>query len=389
MSRQKVKKGMNWSQEMADKAAREHKYIKIGPKSGTLYLSGAPKRWEDPEYRNLLYIPYPLRIVGQPQNINKLFNMMQLNENQRQMYLNTAYTSNNYNTSKKQQFERELEELNAYKEANKRAKKNTKFTLDDLDQLVGSLKNAEKQKRASKGKKTKRGKRKVKGKRSPKEVTRRGKNLSDRLVSLMNENQRLPSNKKAKVLDVSKMNPETMTGIKKIDAVGPTSKKVGVQGVPIVSSVPEYYSMALRNVKDVVPNYKDFIEAYNQQYREKQEGNQPKIIESPNPTQNITNIAASPQQRTQAFPPVQQISPPQQTFQQLPPQNFRRSPVQRLSPTRNNQQNFRQFSPTRSPTRRSPTIAQLPSPNSNVNTNAMSNIPGFQTIGSPSSPTMN
>ena len=243
---QVVSKGMRWSQEQANKAAQEHKYIKVGAKPGHLLLSGGPARWKKPETAGDVYVS-SLRVAGNPATIRQLFIGLGVPAADIDRHLAAAYTAQNYQAGLKAQYDGEVAAYKQWKQQRDVQKKATggpTVTLDQLQYFVDHLQGAAP---VAAARATGAGSPRATG--SPR-VTR-VKALAERLAD---------ANAKGKVLDVSKMNVAKGTGIKMINRPGPNSKKVGVAGLSIVSSDPAMYAHAVRQLG---AQYEPYVNQYN------------------------------------------------------------------------------------------------------------------------------
>ena len=231
-----VSKGMKWSNDAAVKALQNHTYIKVGDKSGHLLLSGAPGRWKKVETSTDVYVP-SLRVAGNPALIRQMFIALGYAAGDVDARLAEAYNSQNYQTSKKAQFDAETAAYKSFKDQKDAVKVATggpTVTLADLEYLVAELGKATTVARAATSPRA--------AAASPRGAGRgvgRVQPLAKRLAEAV---------AKGKVLDVSKMDAAKGTGIKMIAHPGQNSKKVGVDGLAIVSSVPATYAAAVRQL---------------------------------------------------------------------------------------------------------------------------------------------
>ena len=238
-----VSKGMRWSPEASQKALQNHQYIKIGPKQGFLLLSGAPGRWKKPETAGDVYVP-SLRVAGNPAVIRQVFIGLNYSANDIAQHLALAYTSGNYATTMKANFDAEVAAYKAFKgqkDATKAATGGPDVTLDDLQYFVEELGKATTVARTT-------------------AVSPRGA-TSPRAGRVQPLLKRLAdARSKGKVLDVSKMDRVKGTGIKMIVRPGPNSKKIGAVGLDIVSSDPGLFAIAVRQLG---AQYEHYIAQYN------------------------------------------------------------------------------------------------------------------------------
>ena len=108
-----VSKGMRWSPESVPKAAEGHYYTKVGEKSGSLTLSGAPNYWK--KFPNVMYCP-DIRVAGTSEAISSVMTSAGYSAADIQQALSNCYSSSNYQDSKKAAFDAEL---SAYQEFQK------------------------------------------------------------------------------------------------------------------------------------------------------------------------------------------------------------------------------------------------------------------------------
>lgn len=244
-TQQKQVKHTKWSENLYKKAKERHNYIKVGSKRGNLYLSGAERRWKEEQYYNIIYSP-DFRVVGSIDNIKNLLKSLGKTDVEIMNYVNKSYSKENHKTYMKESYEKELEELNNYKNKVKLDKTNVvyKFTLDDLDFLTNNLKQAVSDTKLLNSTVNKLPKRKG---------GRKVRTLKQRIEDLAPQ----------KVLDVSNMDPKTMTGIRVINKPGNNSKKFGSDKIPVVSSNLENYKFALENIEGLSYSVPDLLLEYN------------------------------------------------------------------------------------------------------------------------------
>lgn len=255
-----VSKGMKWSQKAADTAAQQHQYIKIGDKPGHLYITGAATRWTKPEHAADVYVP-SLRVAGNPNTIRSLFLSMGVPAATIDSHLQRAFTAQNYKVSPfKESFDAEVRAYNEWRkshDAQKKAQAGEGVTLNQLQYFVDQLAAAS---ASAVARTTAAGSPKAGA--SPGRATRVG-DLATRIET---------ARQKGKVLDVTKMDPVRETGIKMIAPPGPNSKKIGVEGLPIVSSDAAMYAQAVGKLGD---KYRGYIQRYNEKL------NQGKVLAPP------------------------------------------------------------------------------------------------------------
>src|SRR5680860_1078584 len=134
---QVVSKGMRWSADAAAKAKENHQYIKVGPKSGFLLLSGAPARWKKPETSGEIYVP-SLRVAGQPAAIRQLFLSLGVPANVVEQHLAASYNAGNFEAAMGANFNAETDAYYGFKKQRDLVKGATgpTVTLDDLSYFV-------------------------------------------------------------------------------------------------------------------------------------------------------------------------------------------------------------------------------------------------------------
>ena len=245
---QVVSKGLRWDQQMADKAAASHQYIKIGQKPGHLLLSGAPGRWKKADTAMDIYIP-ALRIAGNPAVIRQAFGGTPEALNNINQYLNQGYTAANYRTTMKQAFDAEVARYKGWKQQRDAIKKATggpSVNLSQLSYFVEQLQVASTVARTTGSPRATAAATGSPGRSS------RVRALADKLADASAKN---------KVLDVSNVDLVKGTRIRTIVRPGPQAKKkLGVPGLDIVSSDPARYAHVVRQLG---PQYEPYIERYN------------------------------------------------------------------------------------------------------------------------------
>ena len=243
---QVVAKGTKWSPKAMEAAAQAHQYIKIGDKPGHLLLSGAPGRWKKAVHSGDVYVP-SLRVAGNPAAIRQLFLALGNDANTVDQHLARSYSAANYQSpGYSAAFDAEVAAYKAWKEgkdAQKKVAGGAGVSLAQLQYFVDNLPAATTVARTTAAGSPRAG---ASPGRAP-----RVQNLASRLAE---------AQKKGKVLDVSKMDVAKGTGIKMINPPGANSKKIGVQGLAIVSSDPALFAHAVRQLGG---NADQWIAAYN------------------------------------------------------------------------------------------------------------------------------
>ena len=231
-----VAKGPKWTVDTPQKAADRHKYVKAEG-GGELLLSGAQKRWADPQHAGDVYVP-KLRLVGTPAQVITLLRGYGIQDAQIQGWIDEAYTAQNYQTVFRDRFLQEIAVYEQYKKAKELTKKGPVVTLADVTTIFEAIKGG-----VTIGKPT-----------TVKTPTGRG-GRSETLL------QRLTKLEAGKVIDVSNMK-DNGTGAKTIKKPGGASKKRGVEGLNIVSSDFNNYKRA---VEMLGAGYERYIALYQQQ----------------------------------------------------------------------------------------------------------------------------
>lgn len=121
------KKSFRWSYENALKYHRSHKFISIGPnKNVNLLMSGAPRIWS--KDKTVIY-SLTHRIAGTPELISSELKNEGLDNNKIQEIINNAISMDNYQTTKKDEYLKEINDLKDLKEKII----GTKHTTDNLN----------------------------------------------------------------------------------------------------------------------------------------------------------------------------------------------------------------------------------------------------------------
>ena len=111
-----VEIGLRWSTESAEKHSATNSFIRVGgEKASTRFLSGARRSWSNPNpEENLTVFVLPLRISGTPEHIKEALKLAQppYTEEEINEFLSDAIDKDNYQTTKKEEYE---EEIAAYK----------------------------------------------------------------------------------------------------------------------------------------------------------------------------------------------------------------------------------------------------------------------------------
>ena len=115
-----VEIGLKWSSDSAGKHADNKSFIRVGgEKASTRFLSGATRSWisANPEENMTVFI-VPLRISGTPDNIKTALKLAQppYTEGEIDEFLEDAITKDNYETTKKEEYEKEIASYKKMKE---------------------------------------------------------------------------------------------------------------------------------------------------------------------------------------------------------------------------------------------------------------------------------
>lgn len=238
-----VPAGLKWSTKSAQTAAEKGKYIRVdsGKKTtGERTISNAETYWQstDPLENNDIFLRFeitdaagnnvPVSITGRQDDVRQALEYAKFDANTVNQLLQRAITKNNYQSSMKAQYDQDVSRAKALKERAKTA--TTAYTFDNILWFGANLKNATygTDAGASKGSAVT----------SP---SRRGggrESLGDRIQKLDAES----------VIDVSNYDVANGTGARKVKKPGPTSSKIGIQGIPIVSNNYDKYVAAFKSV---------------------------------------------------------------------------------------------------------------------------------------------
>jgi len=231
-----------WTQEKADKAAREGKYVRVGAyigDGGAIKLSGAPKFWGGAGDRaplpDLVYVP-EARAVGSRADLTAGL------PTSFKTAISNGYTMSNTMSGNNARYNNEISASAPSKSAAKKPRDDA-ATLSALssaaagseaaaDAALGNAKQSKKEPGAAKAPRAK----------AP-------SHLLERLQKLA----------AGKVLDVSGMTAEG-TKVNAINAPGPKSKKFGAPGLRIVSDSAANFDAAVRMLGT---EYKGFIGRHN------------------------------------------------------------------------------------------------------------------------------
>jgi hypothetical protein len=235
--------GLKWSTKSAQTAAEKGKYVRVDPSrktTGERTISNAVKYWEstDPAENNDIFLKFeitdaagnnvPVTITGRSEDVRQALLNAKFDASTVDQLLQRAITKQNYQTSMKAQYDQEIARS---EELKKRAKNTTTaYSFDNILWFAANLKNA------TYG--TDGGSSKGASVTSP---SRRGggrESLADRVQKLDADS----------VLDVSNYDIAAGTGARKTKQPGPTSSKIGIQGIPIVSNNYDKYVAALKSV---------------------------------------------------------------------------------------------------------------------------------------------
>lgn len=233
-----VAKGPKWTPETPEAAAKRHKYVKaVG--GGELLLSGAPARWAKPEFARDVYSP-DLRLVGTPEEITALLRGLGVPDGQIQGWLANAFTAQNYQATKKAQYDAEIAAYTAYKRAKAAQQTGPKVSLNQLNAIYEAVKG---------------------GTATTATTTARAPTAKGRGGRTTDLAQRLRDLVAGKVIDCTNMK-ENGTGCKAIPVPGAGSKKKMVPGLNLVSANYENYKRAI----DLLgPEYAEYAVRYQQQ----------------------------------------------------------------------------------------------------------------------------
>lgn len=300
-----VSRGTRWTQDAAQKALEDHKYIKVGAKGSNIVITGAEGHWK--KFPRDIYVS-AYRMVGTPEDVAAALAQLGADEATIQQALENAYSYSNTREGGAMQA-RYLAEKQAATESRKVAAATKKVsvtaeapqaTLARLRAIASQLPQATGAPRATAG-----GVAGASGKKGGRRVP-----LLERLQT---------AQASGKVLDVSNMTAEG--GNIKLATRNTTGKssKIGPEGVAVVSSNPANFEAAMRMLG---PEYQHFVALYNQKYAARSK-----------PVAVVAAVAAkplSPPRMPAATVVAKPLSPPRVAVQpQLP-----LAPARATSPTR-------------------------------------------------------
>lgn len=106
-----VPAGLKWSSEAAEKAAEKNSFIRVGgEKISHRFLSGSSRSWsnDDAEENRTIFLVV-FRLSGTPENVALALKHAGYTEEQIKSFLSDAITSDNFQTTKKSEFDEEIE----------------------------------------------------------------------------------------------------------------------------------------------------------------------------------------------------------------------------------------------------------------------------------------
>lgn len=107
-----VEIGLRWSNDSAEKHAVNNSFIRVGgEKASTRFLSGAPRSWSNSDSgENMTVFILPLRISGTAEHIKESLKLAQppYTDEEINNYLKDAITKDNYQSTKKEEYEAEI-----------------------------------------------------------------------------------------------------------------------------------------------------------------------------------------------------------------------------------------------------------------------------------------
>lgn len=300
--------------EQIDRAEKIGQFIKaVG--SGFLRLSGAPRFWEkNPnQIYNLNY-----RLTGTLEDIRAVLKEANIPDDAIEESFRTSnITKNNYTTTMKSAFEKEIADAEFAQKRKAAESETPELTLDDLEDILrGTLQITPGA--IGLGKTTRRATKTT----SPRTSGRGPKSaLLERLNSLPQTGF---------VLDVSSIAPDG-TGIKKMKepTKGGKSKKVGVEGLKIVSNNYRAYNQAIELLG---PDYSDYSRDYASRYGTGSEAVlPPRATLSPRTTSPTIKKTAPPGKRTASPTRKRTASPPPPLKQTILPRKTPASPPRKTT----------------------------------------------------------
>ncbi len=285
-----VTKGPRWTPEMAEKALQECKYIKAGDKTGPRVITGARRMWEKPGHEDDVYLPIE-RLTGSREEVASILRSAGKSESEIAHALANAYTKESVlgpNATKREAFEREEQACRQYRQGLAKESEKPLKTISEMAELIKGISGSN-----TSSKKAPNNKKKSTNMTTTTTTTNKGPrtSLSSKIKNLAT----------GKVIDVSKMN-EDGTGAKTANQPKPSSKKIGVEGLPLVSSNPETYARAISIlISEGDPDLKiteEYITKYNEIMKgfSSTESENPKPVEVKAPASAPTPASAPPSQ---------------------------------------------------------------------------------------------
>lgn len=238
--------------EMIQKAQANHSYIRVsGQPSTSISLVGAPKvfgpKSKTPDY---VYVP-ELQLVGTPNDLYRTITALPSRTGQpytpeeAEGFIENGFSAQNYNVpeaegGKKEEFEAALNEAREARKSIREAKpKPLPVSLDNLpyiyDSIIGVEKEATRTRTGTSG-------------------ARRGRTLLEKYNIAQDA---------GKVLDVTSMQPNGV-GVREVNPPGPKSGKIMVDNVPVISSNPQTYAMAIHELFGNGQEAQNLIAQFNQ-----------------------------------------------------------------------------------------------------------------------------
>ena len=298
-----VTKGPRWTPEMAEKALHECKYIKAGDKTGPRVITGARRMWEKPGHEDDVYLPIE-RLTGSREEVASILRAAGKSESEIAHALANAYTKESVlgpNATKREAFEREEQACRQYRQGLAKKSEKPFRTISEMAELIKGISGSNTSSKKAPNNK----------KKSTNATTTTTTNKGPR-TSLSSKIKNLAA---GKVIDVSKMN-EDGTGAKTANQPKPSSKKIGVEGLPLVSSNPETYARAISIlISEGDPDLKvteEYITKYNEMIKDlpSTESEKSKPVEGKAPVPTSTSVPPStsvPSSTSAPAPPSQPI----------------------------------------------------------------------------------
>lgn len=219
--------GLVWSKQDAEKALKKHAFIRVSPsdKRSTRQMSGAERVWGIPESKNEVYLT-TFRISGKKENVRKALLRAGYSESQVEDALKNAITSENYKTTRKEDYDNEIASLALYKASEKERKKRDEIDWDTLLKIASNVKQTHVI---------------MKDRGSPRK-TGRGMTLIQRFDAIQGD--------EGKMINVTNMREDTTGAQTRNKPQTERGQMVYIKDVPIMSKTKAKYMEALKILRE-------------------------------------------------------------------------------------------------------------------------------------------